>query len=255
MKLCRGSRSTPRRRGRGSSPRLLLAGGLLTAFARRGPSRCGVAAAPAKPRPSGAGGDDERRGRRDAHLGACATSTSASARREIIRGVSLDDRARRAPCDHRPQRRRQVDAVQPDQRPLRADPRLDPAQRPRTSTARALRDQPAGPVAQLPGHQHLPAPVGVREPALRVLWSLGYRYTFWRIAPTAARRQRERTERMLEQIRLDRAARRACGREPDLRRAARARDRHHHRRRRQRDPARRADRRHEPERDRRSSSR
>ena len=41
----------------------------------------------------------------------------------------------------------------------------------------------------------------------------------------------ERAERMLEQIGLDRAARRA-GRRAHLRRAARARDRHHHRRRR-----------------------
>jgi hypothetical protein len=33
--------------------------------------------------------------------------------------------------------------------------------------AEALRDQPQGAVAQLPDHQHLPQPLGVREPALR----------------------------------------------------------------------------------------
>ena len=49
-------------------------------------------------------------------------------------------------------------------------------------------------------------------------------------------------------IRLRAQARRA-GDEPHLRRAARAGDRHHHRRRRRRDPARRADGRHEQERD------
>jgi ABC-type multidrug transport system ATPase subunit len=33
--------------------------------------------------------------------------------------------------------------------------------------AEALRDQPQGAFAQLPDHQHLPQPLGVREPALR----------------------------------------------------------------------------------------
>jgi hypothetical protein len=35
------------------------------------------------------------------------------------------------------------------------------------STAEAVRDQPPRPGAELPDHQHLRAPVGVREPALR----------------------------------------------------------------------------------------
>jgi branched-chain amino acid transport system ATP-binding protein len=66
-----------------------------------------------------------------------------------------------------------------------------------------------------------------------VLWSLGYRYTFCAsLGP--ARRQRARRE--LLRMSACGQARRA-GHQPDLRRAARAGDRHHHRRRRPGDPA------------------
>ena len=47
----------------------------------------------------------------------------------IIRGVSLDVRTGRAPRDHRTERRGQVDAVQSDQRALRADDGLDTPER------------------------------------------------------------------------------------------------------------------------------
>ena len=66
-----------------------------------------------------------------------------------------------------------------------------------------------------------------------VLWSLGYRYCFWRNADALARRARARRRARSSEIGLDGAARRA-GRRPDLRRAARAGDRHHDRRRRAR---------------------
>ena len=45
--------------------------------------------------------------------------------------------------------------------------RRDRAQRRERDRARALPDQPARPLAQLPGHQHLSAAVGVGERALR----------------------------------------------------------------------------------------
>ena len=74
---------------------------------------------------------------------------------------------RRAHRHHRPERRRQVDAVQPDQRPAGAQQRRGAAERPAHRRQEAVRDQPAGPVAQLPDHQHLPEAERVREPALR----------------------------------------------------------------------------------------
>ena len=80
-----------------------------------------------------------------------------------------------------------------------------------------------------------------------VLWSLGYRYSFWH-ASARCRTCASAPRRSSSKIGLIAAAR-SPGRRADLRRAARARDRHHHRRRRRRDPARRADRRHEPQRD------
>ena len=64
-------------------------------------------------------------------------------------------RAGRARRDHRPERRRQVDALQSHQRPLRADQRRDPAQRQAHRRPDAVRDQPPRPGAQLPDHQHL----------------------------------------------------------------------------------------------------
>ena len=85
-----------------------------------------------------------------------------------------------------------------------------------------------------------------------VLWSLGYRYTFLRFL-SSMHDANERAEQLMEMIRLERK-RDVLADQPHLRRAARAGDRHHHRRRRQRDPAGRAHRRHEQERDARASS-
>ena len=73
----------------------------------------------------------------------------------IIRDLNLSVAQGRAPRHHRPQRRRQVDDVQPDQRPHRADRGRDPAERRRHLRPAAVRDQPARPVALLPGHQRL----------------------------------------------------------------------------------------------------
>ena len=86
-----------------------------------------------------------------------------------------------------------------------------------------------------------------------MLWSLGYRYAFWRVVD-GLRDANERAEQLLEQIGLDRkrddapagvltyAEQRAL--EIGITIAGGA----------ERDPARRADRRHEPRRDRRASS-
>ena len=84
------------------------------------------------------------------------TCARASARPRSSAASTCAVHAGRARRDHRPQRRRQVDAVQPDQRPLRAHQRRGPAQRQAHRRPEAVRDQPAGPVAQLPDHQHLP---------------------------------------------------------------------------------------------------
>ncbi len=80
-----------------------------------------------------------------------------------------------------------------------------------------------------------------------LLWSMGYRYAFWKFLADLQRRQRARRAAAGDDPPRPQA--RHAGDEPHLRRAARARDRHHDRRRRRRDPARRADRRHEQERD------
>ncbi len=63
-----------------------------------------------------------------------------------------------------------------------------------------------------------------------LLWAMGYRYAFWKFLADLTDAN-ERAEQLLAMIRLEQEARHA-GDEPDLRRAARARDRHHHRRRR-----------------------
>ena len=75
--------------------------------------------------------------------------------------------ARRAACHHRPQRRRQDHAVQPDLGPLSDQLGLDRGQRPVDRRPGAAGDQPARPVAQLPDHLDLPAHDGVREHPLR----------------------------------------------------------------------------------------
>ena len=177
----------------------------------------------------------------------CATSRSASARRTIIRGVSLDVASRRAPRDHRPQRRRQVDAVQPDQRPLRAHEGIDPARTARRSPARRrIAINRRGLARSFQVTNIFPRLSVFENIRCSVLWSLGYRYNFWRRVDTLRDAERA-AERDAGADRHARAARHA-GRRADVRRAARARDRHHDRRRRERHPARRAHRRHEPQR-------
>ncbi len=95
---------------------------------------------------------------------------------EIIRGANLAVRAWRARGHHRPQRRGQVHAVQPDQRALCAHQRRGAAAWPAHRRQDAVRDQPPGPVAQLPVTQHLPKLSVFENLRCSVLWSLGYRY-------------------------------------------------------------------------------
>ncbi len=77
-----------------------------------------------------------------------------------------------------------------------------PAATARTSPAcKPHRDQPQGPVAQLPDHQHLPPPVGVREPALR--GALVARLPVLVLAP-ARRPAATRSERAEEVLERDR---------------------------------------------------
>ena len=126
-----------------------------------------------------------------------------------------------------------------------AEQRRDPAQRQAHRRPEAVRDQPPRAWrAASRSPTSSPACRCSRTCAARVLWSMGYRYAFWKFLADL-KDANERADELLRMIRLDKQARRA-GDEPDLRRAARARDRHHDRRRRERDPARRADRRHEP---------
>ena len=150
----------------------------------------------------------------------------------VIRNVNLTRRAGRTPRPDRPQRRRQVDAVQPDPRLHEADQRQHPAARRGDLGPAALPDQPPRPVAQLPGHQRLRQHDGVGKhplrgavggrPPLRVLEE-------HRQPARGARAHRADPHRHQPHV----AARRAGG-AADLCRAARAGDRHHHRRRRRR---------------------
>ena len=110
----------------------------------------------------------------------CTTCARASARPRSSAASSLQIPRGERLAHHRPERRRQVDAVQPDQRPLRSQQRrrsLLNGQR--IDRPQAVRDQPPGPVAQLPDHQHLPPAVGVREPALRGAVVARLPYSFW----------------------------------------------------------------------------
>ena len=84
---------------------------------------------------------------------------------QIIRGVDLTVKRGQRHAPDRAQWRGQVDAVQPDLRPLRADLRRDPAQRAVDRRAAAARHQPARPVALVPDHQRLPAHERGGEPA------------------------------------------------------------------------------------------
>ena len=61
-----------------------------------------------------------------------------------------------------------------------AHQRRDPAERPAHRRPEAVRDQPPRPVAQLPDHQHLRRLSVFENLRCGVLWSLGYRYAFWK---------------------------------------------------------------------------
>ena len=81
-----------------------------------------------------------------------------------------------------------------------------------------------------------------------VLWAAGHRYSFWKNIDNLPE-VRDRTAHILQDINLT-SRRDVPAGLLDLCRAARAGDRHHYRRRRRRHPAGRADRGHEPRRDR-----
>ena len=74
---------------------------------------------------------------------------------------------RRAPCADRSERRRQDDAVQPDQRPLSDNIGRDPTGRDAARRLAAASHQPAGPVAQLPDHLDLSPAQRLREHPLQ----------------------------------------------------------------------------------------
>ena len=105
-----------------------------------------------------------------------------SARRQIIRGVSLAGRDGRAARDHRPQRRRQVHPVPSRQRPLDRRPRarsvckgerIDGLRRQLEINRRGLSRsfQVTNIFPRLSVYENL---------RCATLWSLGYRYSFWR---------------------------------------------------------------------------
>ena len=168
---------------------------------------------------------------------------------QIIRGVDPRDREGRASRHHRPERRRQVDAVQPDQRPLPAHAGQHPAEGRGHHRLAPLRDQPARPVALFPGDEHLSTHVRVRERSLRR--AVVARLPLLVLARVDGSHDVDRAQprRCWTQINLTQRRDMPAG-VLVLCRAARARDRRHDRRRRRRHPARRADRRHEPQRDR-----
>ena len=70
--------------------------------------------------------------------------------------------------------------------------RRDPAQRQAHRRPEAVRDQPPRPGAQLPDHQHLRPPVGVREPALRRALVAGLPLRVLEVPGRPARRERPR---------------------------------------------------------------
>ena len=74
-----------------------------------------------------------------------------------VDGVSLAVRARRHRGRHRPERRRQVDAVQPDHRAPRPDGGSVLLEGRDITGMRAARDLPHGHRPLVPAHQHLPA--------------------------------------------------------------------------------------------------
>ena len=121
---------------------------------------------------------------------------------EIIRGVNLAVTAGRARRHHRPQRRRQVDAVQPDQRPLRAHQRRHAAQRRAHQRQEALRDQPLGLSRSFQITNIFPKLSVFENLRCGVLWSLGYKYTFLKFLADLDDAN-ERAEELMTMIKLD----------------------------------------------------
>ena len=155
----------------------------------------------------------------------------------------------RTPRHHRPERRRQDHAVQPDQRPLSDVVGRNPVSTASASTAcRRTRSTAWGCRAASRSPRSIRTLSVFENLRCALLWSMGYRYSFW----TPLWRQRElneRTDKILEELNLT-PRRDTAGGSAVLRRPARARDRHDHCRRRLGDPARRTDRGHEQHRDR-----
>jgi branched-chain amino acid transport system ATP-binding protein len=102
---------------------------------------------------------------------------------EIIRGVNLAVTAGRAGGHHRPQRRRQVDAVQPDQRPLRPRPVASAAQGQRINGMKPFEINRLGLSRSFQITNIFPKLSVFENLRCAVLWSLGYKYTFWRSWP------------------------------------------------------------------------
>ena len=148
-------------------------------------------------------------------------------------------RGGRAARDHRPERRRQIDAVQPRQRPHPAELGRGAPAWAADHRALSVRDQPPRPVAQFSDHQHLSEDVGRGKSALRRALVARLQIRVLDLDRPAARRSR--TCGMADgACRPHRAAPCAGGR-AELCRAAGAGNRRDDRRRRRGRPARRAD--------------
>ena len=167
----------------------------------------------------------------------------------IIRGVSLAIEAGHAAGAHRPQRRRQIDAVQPDHRQVPGDS---------SGRIRLKGEDVTGLRPYEINRRGLSRSFQVTNifPRLSVFENVRCSRALVARLPLFLLALRERRPRGAGADRdgagaaQPRGAAPRAGRHAVLRRAARAGDRHHHRRRRRRDPARRADLGHEPQRDR-----
>ena len=148
------------------------------------------------------------RGRRNDRAGDQAHRRAQEFRRDADHSRRQSHRAGgRAARDHRPERRRKIHAVQPDQRPAYPYLRRDRAQRRERDRAGALSDQPARPSRSFQVTNIFPRLSVWENVRCAVLWSLGYRYAFWRGIEGLAD-VRERTEHILAEI--DLIDRRAC---------------------------------------------
>ena len=136
------------------------------------------------------------RGRRG-RIRAGAPQRGKALRRDRDHSRRLARRAsRRAPRDHRPERRRQVDALQPDQRPPPSHEGVDPPERRGDRGVAAVSREPARTGAELPGDEHLSAPFGLREHPLQRAVVARLQIQFLAPRGEAAGRQRaDRTRR------------------------------------------------------------